>query len=263
MSTTNFQDVVNAKARGAELKSVLMSALNEYLNLKSVKCGVAQDAVLKLQAAGTAYFNFYEEFVGDSSLLGAHTNSVWVQGFAEDCFAVLEQMPQYYTFLKQAFENLGSEIDSRPSVTAFANMQRLCKRALHKKLVNELRVEFESSKLPIYGFQFKEKVRVGIDQQTVLTSMFMVVFLIVLIALSIFISHPSPFQEWVYRILASLVAGCAGVVLIGIFEFKAGNVIRFSGGFVFFLVVLFLNPKPISESGQVTSTDAVIEAGRR
>jgi len=259
LSTTNSQDVVNAKAKGAELKKVFMSALHDYINLSSVSCNAARDSVLRLQAAGAAYFNFYEEFVGDSSLLGAHANAVWAQGFAEDCFAVLQQMPQYYTLLECAFANLGQVIDPRPSATAFANMQRLCKRALQKELVNALRIEFEGSQLPIYGFRFKEKRKVGIDHQTALSSAFTFVFLVILIVLSIFISHPTPFQEWVYRILASLIAGCAGVVLIGYFEFRAGKILRFSGGFVLFLVVMFWNPKPIFYSEHVASGDAVVE----
>jgi len=40
-------------------------------------------AILSGQPTGGAYFNYAEEFVGSSHLLGAHKSALWAQGFAE------------------------------------------------------------------------------------------------------------------------------------------------------------------------------------
>ena len=152
---TNLQDVVAAKAELASLKAVFSKALRDYIDVDKNNYSASQKAILDCQQSANAYFNFAEDFVGNSDLLGAHGSALWVQGFAEDCAEILGSMPQHFAFLSQAFSRLGNTIPREalfPGTTAYANMQRMVVRYLTAEESRKLRKAFEDSNLPTYGF---------------------------------------------------------------------------------------------------------------
>jgi len=257
LATTNFQDVVNAKASAALLKDEYYKSLAHYVQLVGApqqNLDLIPDSLLKVQKTGADYFNFYEEFVGNSSLLGAHDDAVWVQGFGEDCFAVLQVMPKHFENLQVGFNEFGLDISAKPMPTAFANMQRLCKKAVSKDLVTQLESEFVSNGLPVYGFRHKEKLKLKLDGKAIIAACFFVVFTIVLIGLAIVLDHPTAIQIFVFKFVAALVAACAGMILSGFIEVRFGKWLRAGGAFALFAIVYFMNPAKLVEGDDVQVT---------
>ncbi|KWV73395.1 hypothetical protein [Pseudomonas fluorescens] len=257
MAATKEQDVVEAKGRAAALKEAYLIAILRYINLTDSDASNDSDlreALLELQKQATTYFNFYEEFVGNSSLLGAHENSLWAQGFAEDCLAVLQVMPDHFALIRKGFKALNIAVESNPSSTAYANMQRVCKRHLQKKLISQIKMQFSNSDLPIHGFQFKEGFTLSPSVRTVLAFLFGVVFIIVTLCVAIWMPNPSGFQYLVFRLVAALAAGGVVAVMPGFIELKLGLWLRAGGTLAVFAIVYFMNPaEQFTNSAPATS----------
>lgn len=211
---TNEREVIKTKAKIAELKKELMNALQAYIATSCKSDAAAEKAALDVQAKANSYFNFVEEFVGNSDLLGAHKSDRWAQGFAEDCLAILESMPEHYRFLEIAFHKIPNlkSIDFLPNTTAFANMQRMVAEYLSNEVVEKTRKSFLNARLPVYGFEnpiikhasfFKEKIISCVVGGILLTTALILTFTF---------TEPSPFQEFV--IWATLAMGLAGVAAI-------------------------------------------------
>ena len=257
MTATKEQDVVDAKGRAAALKEAYSAAILRYIKLTSSDTphgSERRDALLDLQKRATTYFNFYEEFVGNSSLLGAHENSLWAQGFAEDCLAVLQVMPEHFELIRKGFKTLSIDLDSDPSPTAYANMQRMCKRHLQKSLVTQTMTRFASSNLPIHGFQVKEGFTLSPAIRTILAFAFGVIFTVLVLCVAIWMPNPSGFQYFIFRLVAALAAGGVVAVMPGFIELKLGKWLRAGGTLAVFAIVYFMNPAvQFANSGYVAS----------
>ena len=245
MTTTREQDVVEAKGSATALKEAYSAAILRYINLTGSDApndSGARDALLELQKRATIYFNFYEEFVGNSSLLGAHENSLWAQGFAEDCLAVLQVMPDHFGLIRKGFKALGIDLDCDPSPAAYANMQRMCKRHLPKSLVIKIMTQFSKYNLPIHGFKVKEGFTLSPSIRIILAFVFGVVFIVVVLGVAIGMPNPSGFQYFIFRLVAALAAGGVVAVLPGFIELKLGKWLRAGGTLAVFAIVYFMNP---------------------
>ena len=153
---THEQDVVYARTRISQLKADYMRDIELYLATSSNDQAARRAAALSCQKSGASYFNYAEEFVGTSNLLGAHRNALWAQGFAEDCAEILGSLPAHIGFLKTEFSKAGLPVEEDtyiPGKTAFANMQRMVVRYLTRDLSKALEDKFAQSNLPTYGFQ--------------------------------------------------------------------------------------------------------------
>src|SRR5690554_8074461 len=129
---TNEQAVIQAEAEIDKLKQAYIDHLNPIV-LKIHEQGEEpslQD-LLACQQLGAKYFNFVENFVGNSGLLGAHANGKWVTGFAETCHSVLSAFVVHVNFLRSHSGTLKGALES-PNVGAYANMQRMTKEYLPK-----------------------------------------------------------------------------------------------------------------------------------
>lgn len=157
---THQQDVVRATNQLAQLRDAYMSDLAAYR--ASLDPPMQRlPLVLKVQQSGNAYFNFAEDFVANSDLLGAHECVIWAQGFAENCAAILESYPMHFDFLLAAFRAADPNLDRKtiqPTSTAFANMQRMVVRYLTDEKRVALESAFLDAGLPIYGFENEAKV---------------------------------------------------------------------------------------------------------
>jgi len=238
---TAEQDVVKAKEKIAELKSSAMDALNFLFCMQDVSEIQKRSAVLDYQRKATTYFNYAEEFVGNSDLLGARQSRFWAQGFAEDCFAILELIPQHFELLRLEFEKLGLSptVSCEPAPNAFANMQRMVVSYLPGQKA-AMYTTFKDSKLPVYGFENKAKDFMNADKKWSFISG--VAFLIVLLIIALVKPDPSKFQYTVFRTVLSLAGAGIGAVLPGFLLVNVKNWIRAGGAFAIFVLVYFWNP---------------------
>jgi hypothetical protein len=180
-----------------------------YIDIDKDDQTASRDAILRCQQSANAYFNYAEEFVGNSDLLGAHDSALWVQGFAEDCAEILKSMPDYFTFLSRAFSKLGNAVSREtllPSGTAYANMQRMVTRYLISAERKALKKKLEEAGLPVYGFSNAARNAMSRTASSTGPSMlekilafaFGLVFVIVLLVMALAVPHPSEFQVFVF-----------------------------------------------------------------
>ncbi|NMM20949.1 MAG: hypothetical protein HHJ15_13515 [Rhodoferax sp.] len=243
---TQEQDVVTEQKKLVNLKSQLLAAIKQYIEVAGDFSPVPDELVLDLQQSGNAYFNHAEQFVGSSGLLGAHSSLLWVQGFAEDCSEILASMPSYYELLRTAFQKspVLAVAWCEPGETAFANMQRMVMRHLNKEIAGQRQAQFENARLPTYGF--KNMPRIPMNVEKVLAFLFGVSFIIVLLVIALVQPTPTSFQATVFRTVLSLAAAGVAAVIPGFLnvQLKLGYValIRAGGAIAVFVLVYFNVP---------------------
>ena len=79
--------------------------------------------------------------------------------------------------------------------------------------------------------------------EKVLAFIFGVVFVSVMLTVAVFIPNPTPFQQWLFRVVLALAAAGVGAVVPGMInvEWKDPK-IRAAGAFALFVIVYLLNP---------------------
>ncbi|WP_124547028.1 hypothetical protein [Burkholderia cepacia] len=244
MQTTHQQDVVNTKDRIATLKEQYRKAISEFVQCMASESDGALSALLAVQRTGTDYFNFVEEFVGNSELLGAAESALWAQGFAEDCAEVLSTMPQHYELLGEGFSKLKPELAEHitPGKTAFANMQRMVVKYLDGPTARDLRESFAKARLPVFGFGNAAKEFMSKKLQTILCFSFGTIFVLLLIGIALFVPNPTAFQYVIFRTVLALAGGAAVAAFPGFIEVKLGNWLRAGGALAVFTVLYLFNP---------------------
>lgn len=244
MHRTNEQDVVAAKERLAILKSAYVKVVEQYISHDTQDKEGSLRAILNCQQAGASYFNFAEEFVGNSDLLGAHECALWAQGFAEDCAEILKTMPAHFQLLTAGLSQLSAVANDEalPGSTAFANMQRMVVKYLSSDESKKIKSLFEQSSLPIYGFKNEAREFMSKKIQTILSFVFGVVFVIVLLVIAFVQPEPSSFQYAVFRTVLALAGAALVVVIPGFIEVTLGNWLRAGGALAVFVLLYFWNP---------------------
>ena len=248
---TQQQDVVRARNELAKLKSDYMVAIDAYLSTEPKSGPEAKAAVLEVQKLGAAYYNYAENFVGDSDLLGAHKSDLWAQGFAEDCAEYLGSMLDHFGFLAQAFEQLPElrALKTTPAPTAYASMQRMVATYLNGNLAKDLRKRFIASGLPVYGFDNEVTPKSSSNMKTIMSYAFgtVVIGLILIIALTN--PQPSRFQAAVFwAVLAMALAGVASVIP-GFIEVKFRKWLVAGGPLAVFAIAYFFVPADVLQGG--------------
>lgn len=248
MKSTHEQDVVKAKTEIADLKSIYMDSIKSFVNAQRSNDPTLEEKFLVVQQSGNAYFNFIENFVGDSDLLGAHENRHWVIGFAEDCFAALESLIGHFQLVRSYINKSNPSLlqSIEPSATAYANMQRMVIKYLAKDNVTNIKEKFESGKLPIYGFNNNKVLIMNKKTQTLISFSFGVVFVIVLLVIAFTTPDPTDFQYTIFRIVLSLAAGGVVAAFPGFIEVTFGKWLRSGGALAVFVLVYFYAPAAIS-----------------
>jgi hypothetical protein len=241
---TQEQDVVKAKKQIAILKESYIESLGIYMVVEPKDGQAAMNAALECQKRGTAYFNYAEEFVGTSDLLGAHKSAIWAQGFAEDCAELLGSMPAHFRFLKQAFSRVEElkNLSPLPGITAFANMQRMSVAYLQVNLVQDLQNKFKADGLPTYGFQYEAKRPMNKQATVLLAFIFGVVFVSVILIIAFNKPDPTDFQYTVFRTVLAMSCAGIGAVIPGFIEVRVSKFIVAGGALAVFVIVYFWNP---------------------
>lgn len=262
--TTHKQDVVEAKKEIEPLKArhtLIISEIGRAIDKGELK----QSDLQRLQLSGNKYFNYVENFVGDSDLLGAHTNVEWVRSFAEDCRSHLETMAHHFA-LVNLVADLTSSALAPPSPNAYAGMQRMVKKYLTKKDVADLRPKLVASGVPTSGLDQAlpmEKIKISDAKPSLLA----VALLLLAFAYSFFVPYPSGFQAYVVRTLISLAGALFVVNIPGFIEITLGTpalgTMVKAGGALAVLVLLYaINPAKIDENKPVKVNSSTVENDR-
>ncbi|HID7984313.1 hypothetical protein [Pseudomonas sp. NFR16] len=239
---TKEQEVVGIRAKLSEFRSDVMTSLHRFLSEDRTNKSKKRDALLDYQRTATAYFNSAETFVGDSELLGARESKHWAQGFAEDCFAILESIPQHLELLRTEFKNFGlNDLSSiEPTPTAYANMQRMVCLYLTPDKKEALYNKFKDNQLPVYGFEQKAKNFIMVDK--ILAFFFGAIFLTAILVIALFVPSPTDFQYNVFRTTLALAGAGIGAVIPGFMEIRFQKWLRAGGALAVFAVLYFFSP---------------------
>ena len=259
---TNEQAVADATNKIQDLKSQYMIALSP---LVGGKVALTRELLLDCQQAGGRYFAFVEAFVGDSGLLGAHANGLWVTGFAETCQSVLESYVLHITLLRQHSSELGVAI-ADPSPCANANMQRMVREYLPGAAWKALEKKFASNKLPIEGFRMTAAPdKVPVPKWQLVTSVAIgCVCLVAVVILAVVEPNPTRFQEFVFRgllatALASIVAIVPGFINLKVQARGPGSYFALvaGGALAIFVLIWMVNPPPLKEGAKENASEQV------
>lgn len=247
MGKTKEQDVVVAKERIAGLKKLYMSAITDFIEA-SQKQANELTKLLVCQQKGNEYFNFVEEFVGNSDLLGAHKSPLWAQGFAEDCAETLKSIPDHLALLKAGFARYSTleEGDFVPKHAAYANMQRMVVKYLDNTITKDVKSKFSHAGLPTYGFHNEAKEFMNKKLQIILSFTFGVSFVVILLVIAFLKPNPTGFQYTVFRVVLALAGGGVAAVVPGFIEVKIGKFLRAGGALAVFAVIYFYAPAVLS-----------------
>ena len=243
---TNEQSVIEAEQEISRLKGRYV----EYLTPVAVRTNSGGEPtleeLLRCQQLGAEYFNYMENFVGNSGLLGAHANGKWVTGFAETCHSVLCALLGHASFLNSHSSAMNGNL-SAASPRAYANMQRMVKEYLPKDSWKELREKFEEKSLPTSGFDFKGANDViHAPKWQLITGLIVgIVFSLIVLGLVVFIPNPTPTQFFVFRgSFATALAAMAAIIpgLLNVESRFRNFSVRASGAIAVFILVWLLNP---------------------
>lgn len=244
---TNEQLVLNAQEKIEELKQKYMDALQPLaIAYNSSKVSPSAEQLIECQRKGNTYFNYVENFVGNSGLLGAHVNGKWVTGFAETCHAVLESYILHIVFLRSHSSAFGASYQE-PNSQAYANMQRMTKEYLEKDTWKALERKYEENRLPVSGFKYSgaSDLQKTPNWQLITGLIIGVIFLLALFVLAVMIPNPTNWQAFIFRggfaiSLAAIAAIIPGLLTVES-RFQKMS-IRATGAIAVFVIIWLVNP---------------------
>ena len=266
VSNSNELKVIELTSKISSLKNQYSKDLTEFIQSSGQSKSQKLNALLKVQSSANKYFNYLEDLIGDSDLLGAHDKSGhWLASLIENTTEALNIICTHHGILRDGVakfsddQNLLRTIE--PTSRAFANMQRLVASHLKSSEWKNIKKKFEENALPTYGFDNRRLPIMNSTMQTLLSFFFGVIFIIVLIAIAFIEPEPSSFQYNIFRVVLSLAAAGVVAVLPGFIEVKLGKWLRATGALAVFVVVYFYNPAslvidsqlPQSQTEQVTA----------
>ncbi len=250
---SNEQAVVKARKNIDKYKNEYMDSLHKLIITKKTKPDDAREILLECQRKGNSYFNFVENFVGDSGLLGAHQNGLWITGFTEDCYAILESVVKHFQFLRTYSEDF-AKLENKsiePSPHSYANMQRLVKEYLPLEQSNQLKELFITNKLPFGGFDMpaiedSEKLATW---QKIAGPIIGGIILAICVVLAFVFANPTIFQQFIMRGLLAISLSLIATIVPGFINLRSRIRFRCSyfvivagGAIAIFVIIYLLNP---------------------
>lgn len=244
---TNEQAVLAAEAEINRLKFTYTEYLTPIvLRIHDNGDEPKLEELLKCQQLGAEYFNYIENFVGNSGLLGAHANGKWVTGFAETCHSVLSAYVVHVNFLNSYSQVMKGRL-SPPSQNAYANMQRMTREYLGKENWKSLEKIFENNSLPTTGFTVKGASDMSKTPrwQLIVGLVVGIAFALLVLGLVIFIPSPTPTQFFVFRGSFAIALAAIAAIIPGLLNVESRLQkfsVRASGAIAVFVLVWLLNP---------------------
>jgi hypothetical protein len=244
---TNEQAVIQAEVEIEKLKQAYMQHLNKVvIDIHESGIPPSLQDLLMCQKLGAQYFNFIENFVGSSGLLGAHANGRWVTGFAETCHSVLKAFVVHVEFLKSYSIQFSGALEL-PDEVAYANMQRMTKEYLPKAHWQQLEKAFKEASLSVIGFNYA-----GVNDliktpswQLITGIIIGVLFSLLILALAIIIPSPTPTQFFIFRGMFAVSLSAIAAIIPGLLNIESRfhkMSIRATGAIAIFILVWLLNP---------------------
>lgn len=244
---TNEQAVLQAEAEIERLKQAYMDHLDSIvIKIHEHGDNPSLQDLLTCQKLGAKYFNFIENFVGNSGLLGAHANGKWITGFAETCQSVLNAFVIHVNFLRSHSETLKGSLE-QPDMAAYANMQRMTKEYLPKEQWKTLEDIFKNNSLPIAGFEYAgaNDLNETPKWQLITGLVVGVLFASIVLLSAIFIPSPTPTQFFIFRGVFAVSLAAIAAIIPGLLNVESRFnkfSIRATGAIAVFVVVWQLNP---------------------
>lgn len=244
---TNQQAVINAEAEIERLKHIYMEHLTSIVfKIREKQEYPSLQELITCQKLGASYFNFVENFVGNSGLLGAHVNGKWVTGFAETCHSVLRAFLVHVNFLRSHSETLEGALE-QPDETAYANMQRMTKEYMQKKDWEKLKALFKENNLPTTGFEYSGAYDMNETPkwQLIVALIIGVLFAVAILLLAVLIPNPSLSQFFIFRGFFAISLAAIAAIIPGLLTVESRFQkfsIRATGAIAVFIIVWFLNP---------------------
>ena len=248
---TNEQATVSARGKLDRLKQDYMSFLLPIaLRVHETKSSPTLEEILKCQKLGNKFFNFLETFVGNSGLLGAHSNGIWITGLAEDCYSVLDVYINHINFLR-SHKSVPANIIFEPNKLAFSNMQRMVNEYLTEEISNSLKQKYKKNNLPINGFNMpahEDKKEIP-TWQLVVSGIVGLGLVLLITLISVVVPNPTNWQIFVFRGVLSLGLAAIAAVVPGFIYTKARikgwsnylNIVA-GGAIAIFVLTFFFNP---------------------
>jgi hypothetical protein len=244
---TNEQAVLQAEAEIETLKQAYMAHLNPVvIKIRERGEEPSLQDLLTCQKLGAKYFNFIENFVGTSGLLGAHANGKWVTGFAETCHSVLKAFVVHVNFLRSHSDKLAGALE-QPDASAYANMQRMIKEYLPEVQWKRIEGLFKENALPIAGFEYAgvHDLNETPKWQLVTGLAIGALFALLILLLVIFIPSPTPTQFFIFRGVFSVSVAAIAAIIPGLLNVESRFQkfsIRATGAIAVFIILWLLNP---------------------
>jgi hypothetical protein len=239
---TNEQSVLTAETDIEKLKQSYMAHLTQVVQ----KGDPTLNELLTCQQLGAKYFNFIENFVGNSGLLGAHANGKWITGFAETCHSVLNAFVVHVNFLRSHSDIFRGALEE-PSTSAYANMQRMTKEYLSKGQWQQVENIFIENSLPIAGFKFAgaNDLKETPKWQLITGLIVGVLFALVILGAVVIIPNPTPTQFFVFRGVFAISLAAIAAIIPGLLNVESRFQklsIKATGAIAVFVLVWLLNP---------------------
>ena len=250
---TNEQSVLIAESEIEKLKQNYIAHLTPIvLRIQKENKEPSLEELLVSQQLGTKYFNFVENFVGNSGLLGAHANGKWVTGFAETCQSILKALVIHIKFLR-SYSNIIKDISVEPQTSAYSNMQRITKEYLSKKHWKELETLFIENSLPIVGSKYAgaNDIKETPKWQLITGLIIGCVFALIILISVIFIPNPTSTQFFIFRGVFAISLAAIATVIPGLLNVESrfqGFYIKATGAIAVFVIVWLLNPPALLNS---------------
>lgn len=154
--STDIDELAALDKQLQRLRADYELSLQEFLAKANRGTGELLDAFNKFHDAGVKFFNAHDRAIPLDSRLNADLNPTCYTDRAETSANVLETICHHYGTVRHWGEELGIAADSlRPSLTAFANMQRRVAET-QPDIAAQLRAEFVRLELPARGFDSAE-----------------------------------------------------------------------------------------------------------
>ena len=250
---TNEQSVLSADANIEKLKQEYMAHLSPIvLRLHEENREPSLNELLTCQQLGTKYFNYIENFVGNSGLLGAHANGKWVSGFAETCHSVLAAFVVHINFLR-SHSNILKDALMSPDTGAYANMQRMTKEYMSKSQWQQLETTFIQNSLPILGFKYAgaNNLNETPKWQLIIGLIIGLVFALIIIGAVIVIPNPTATQFFIFRGVFAISLAAIAAIIPGLLNVESRFQkfsIKATGAIAVFVIVWLLNPPVLISS---------------
>jgi len=254
---TNEQAVLEAEQKIDALKNQYTSFLMPIV-IRIQKSGEEPNVeeLLHCQQLGARYFNYIENFVGNSGLLGAHANGKWVTGFAETCHSVLNAYITHINFLNSYSTVIEGNI-CPPDQNAYGNMQRMTKEYLPQDSWQQLQGAFIANSLPITGFKYKgAKDLSRIPRWQLITSVSIgCVALISSVIIALMLPNPTTYQVFILRGLFAIALASIASIIPGFLNLETGAKsaaayfgIYAGGAIAIFVLIWLFNPPEIKDN---------------